>query len=567
LNQEVLTMKTNRSLVLSCGVLFLMLALLGAVKWDRSLASAAGDAVGGLAGPHAPAEELHVCLEGPPTCAYNSVRQAVEGATGGDVIKVAAGTYTGTKALLNINKTITIQGGYTTADWITPDPQANPTTLDAQGFDRVINVTAGQPTIEGLRITGGDVSDYGGGVSVVGASITLKNNRVFGNTAPQGGGVYLRASDGAILSGNAIVSNAAGYGGGLLLNRASATMSDNTISANTAITRGGGLLLFESDDVTVSDNAITANMAENGGGVYLDHSNAAVSGNDLRTNTASQGGGLYLDHSDTTFFNNIVADNDVTGAGGGLYVVGSSPRLWHNTIARNGGNEGVYVTGSSGVELVNTILSTHTVGINVAGGSNASLDATLWYANTENWDGAGGIDAGTRNFSGNPDFGAPSEGDYHIGNLSAALDTGVGVGVGADIDGEQRPRGSGYDIGADEFPDLLSVVKEINTKPVQAGEELVYVIHITNFDSISYTAAITDFLPENVTPAGTIIWTPEILYPESTWERQVIVTVDADHRGPLTNTVRVTTVEGEAGAAVLVTEVHTIYLPIVLRES
>jgi hypothetical protein len=508
-------------------------------------------------------------LEGPPTCDYDSVRQAVMDATGGDVIKVAAGTYTGTKALLNIDKTITIQGGYTTADWITPDPQTNPTTLDAWGFDRVINVTAGQPTIEGLRITGGDVSDFGGGVSVVGASIILKNNRVFGNAAlqGQGGGVYLRASDDAILSGNAIVSNTAGYGGGLLLNRASATMSDNTISANTAITRGGGLLLFQSGDATVSDNAVTANIAENGGGVYLDLSNAAISGNDLRANTASQGGGLYLDHSNAIFFNNIIADNDVTVAGGGLYVVGSSPRLLHNTIARNSGNEGVYVTGSSSVELVNTILSTHTVGINVAGGSNASLDATLWYANTENWDGAGGIDAGARNYSDNPDFEAPGEGNYHIGNLSAALDAGVGVGVGVDIDGEQRPRGSGYDIGADEFPDLLSVIKEINTKPVKAGEQVVYVIHVTNFDSIAYTAAITDFLPENVTPTGTITWTSEILSPESTWERQVIVTVDAGYRGPLTNTVRVTTDEGEAGAAILVTEMHTTHLPIVLRQS
>jgi hypothetical protein len=501
------------------------------------------------------------------TCHYDSVQQAVDNATGGDVIKVAAGTYTGTKALLNIDKTITIQGGYTTTNWVTPDPQANPTTLDAQGFYRVIEVTAGQPTIEGLRITGGDVSDYGGGVSVVGASITLKNNRVFGNTALQGGGVFLRASDDAILSGNEIVSNNAGYGGGLLLNRASATISDNTISANTAITRGGGLLLFQSADATVSGNAVTANVAENGGGVYLDFSNAAISGNDLRANTAGQGGGLYLDHSNAIFSNNIIADNDVTVAGGGLYVVGSSPRLLHNTIARNSGNEGVYVTGSSSVQLVNTILSTHTVGINVIGGSDASLNATLWYANAEDWDGTGGIDAGAHNYSGNPDFGAPSEGDYHIGNLSAALDAGAAVGIGVDIDGEQRPRGSGYDIGADEFPDLLSVIKEINTKPVQAGKQAVYVIHITNFDSIAHTAAITDFLPENVTPAGIITWTSEILDPESTWEQPVIVTVDAGYRGSLTNTVRVTTDKGEAGAAILVTEMHTTHLPILLRES
>jgi uncharacterized repeat protein (TIGR01451 family) len=562
-------MKTKRSLVLSGGALFLMLVLLGAMRWERSPVRAAWDAADSLVVPHAPAVVWSVCLGGPPTCDYASVRAAVVGATGGDVIKVATGTYTGTEVLLNIDKTITIQGGYTTDDWATPDPQANPTTLDAQGLGSVINVSGGQPTIEGLRITGGDAGSLGGGggVNVLNASVTLRNNWVFGNTALQGGGIYLRASENATLSGNTIESNTAGYGGGLFLNRASVLMSDNMISANTAITRGGGLLLFESDDATVSGNAVTANVAENGGGVYLDRSNAVVGGNDLRANSASQGGGLYLDNSNTMLFNNVIADNDVGAAGGGLYVVGSSPRLLHNTIARNSGNEGVYVTGNSNIELINTILSTHTVGINVAGGSNASLDATVWYANTENWDGAGVIDAGARNYSSDPDFVAPSGGDYHIGNLSAALDTGMGVGVSADMDGEQRPRGSGYDIGADEFPDLLSVTKKASTKPARPGEQLVYVIHITNFDSIAYTAAITDVLPENVTPTGLITWTSEVLSPDSPWERQVSVVVDVGYTGTLTNTVIVTTDEGETGAAVLITEIHITHLPIVLRES
>ncbi len=57
----------------------------------------------------------------------------------GDIIKVAEGTYTGVSAregitqMVYISESITIQGGYTTSDWETPEPEVNITTLDARG--------------------------------------------------------------------------------------------------------------------------------------------------------------------------------------------------------------------------------------------------------------------------------------------------------------------------------------------------------------------------------------------------------------------------------------------------
>ncbi|MCS7061761.1 MAG: choice-of-anchor Q domain-containing protein [Anaerolineae bacterium] len=39
---------------------------------------------------------------------------------------------------------------------------------------------------------------------------------------------------------------------------------------------------------------------------------------------------------------------------------------------------------------------------------------------------------------------------YHLTLYSAALDAGLNSRVMTDIDGEQRPRGMGYDLGADE---------------------------------------------------------------------------------------------------------------------
>ena len=91
----------------------------------------------------------------------------------------------------------------------------------------------------------------------------------------------------------------------------------------------------------------------------------------------------------------------------------------------------------------------------LAGDNTATLEATLWgdgaWANGADWGGAGNIFTGTVNVWGDPAFVNPSAGDYHIGLTSAAIDKGVNAGVGDDIDGDPRPQGGGYDIGADEF--------------------------------------------------------------------------------------------------------------------
>jgi pectin methylesterase-like acyl-CoA thioesterase len=110
------------------------------------------------AAPGAPAAELHVCPAGPPTCDYGTIQAAVDAATPGDVIKVAAGTYSGVQGrpapagysyssvvtqVVYVSKTVAIQGGYTTATGFAdpPDPVNNPTTVDAQTLGRALFIT------------------------------------------------------------------------------------------------------------------------------------------------------------------------------------------------------------------------------------------------------------------------------------------------------------------------------------------------------------------------------------------------------------------------------------------
>jgi parallel beta-helix repeat protein len=421
----------------------------------------------GNGAPLTRAAEFRVCTLG---CSYSTIQAAVDAAGPGDIIKVAAGTYSGvlgrptpdgypdppTSGLITqviyISKTVIIQGGYISpTNWTTPDPINQPTLVDAQNEGRALliagNVT---PTIEGLRFTNGNatslggfsstvsVADTGGGVYILTATATLRNNLVFSNTAARGGGVYLQGSP-SMLERNTVYSNIAplvgGRGGGLYLYDSPAILNRNTVISNTAREYGGGIYVFMSDAAALDGNVVRANAVS----VY-------------------DGGGVYLSYSGATLTNTLIADNQSAGSGSGVGVYAATPRLLHSTIANNtGGNgRGVYLTGdgsiSSTVSLINTIVASHTFGIYADGANTATLTATLWSGNTTDASGPGTIITGSLNYYGDPAFVNPAAGDYHLRAGSAAIDHGVNAGVATDLDGVARPQGSLPDLGAYEAP-------------------------------------------------------------------------------------------------------------------
>ena len=356
--------------------------------------------------PGAHAASLTVCPAGPPACNYSVIQHAVDAASDGDVIKVAAGTYddvnnySGLAQVVYIVKSVTIQGGYTTAFTEPSDPEANPPTLDAKGQGRVIYIEGDiSPSIAGLRITGGDASVLepvlggpvsGGGVQVYDAAATLKNNQIFGNSANEGAGVHLWNSS-AILEDNTISANTAdGRGGGLFLANSPATLTGNTISENTSTDAGqggrGGGLMVDSSAAILRNNTIISNTSDSGGGVFIWASdNIQVFANSILSNTSPGVGGLDCHNSaNVSIQGNTVSYN--AGSGGGVGISANCTGLLNgNLISENTG---------TGLVACHILVERNTITANSSGGvflwncDEITLKENIISKNTADW-GAG----------------------------------------------------------------------------------------------------------------------------------------------------------------------------------
>jgi hypothetical protein len=198
------------------------------------------------------------CLSAGSPCA--TIRYALAVAVDGDVIEVAAGTYT--EPGLEVGKDVTIRGASAAATVV--QAAAEPGTAPAHVF----------------YVTGDAVAAF--------EDLIIRH----GNTGGNGGGLF---SDGEVtLTRCVVTANRAGWlGGGIAAgwNGAKVMLRSSTVSGNVAANDGGGIFIGYRGEIEIEHSTIAGNTGTAGGGLALSWSDyAAIRGSVVADNVALSGG-------------------------------------------------------------------------------------------------------------------------------------------------------------------------------------------------------------------------------------------------------------------------------------
>ena len=301
-----------------------------------------------------------------------------------------------------------------------------------------INCYYSHPTITNCTISGNIASYHGGGICCDDASPTITNCTITGNiTEDDGGGISCYDSDPTItncmIAGNITEDD----GGGIYCYDSDPTIRNCTISRNSATgtySHGGGIYCYDSDP-RITNCTISGNSAyEGGGGIYWYYfSSPYITNCTISGNSADKGGGIYcgsLSHS--AIRNCTILGNSAYG-GGGIYCDGSRsfPMIENCIIWAD--------SATLGTEIYIAFVSAPTVSYSDVQGGEAAVFVEP--GGTLHW-GDGNIDSDPLFVGG---------GDHHLTSGSPCIDAGTDAGVYTDMDGEARPQGDGYDMGADEY--------------------------------------------------------------------------------------------------------------------
>ncbi len=326
----------------------LSLPLILALGFQIMLLLALGQPVRGDA-PPVPASAVRCVNPGGAGGCYASIQAAINAASYGDVINVAAGVY---------HERITMKNGVSVhgQGW-------SSTTIhgDYSAVQPTVNIPAGvsaSTVLSGVQITGGGngatTAGLGGGIAIQYSSPSIVNTSVYSCTAKRGGGVLVFG--GAPSFSNVLIwNNRAEYGGGLYLDSAVVTMTgdstdfNGTIWFNSATQNGGGIYMLRVTS-TLTGLRVWWNSAKYGGGVYLEHTyRATFTLNDISSNSAAYGGGglSVSDPGELEMIGNLIRENTTPYDGGGVRF-GEAAGLFQWNIV-NGNRAGV---GGGGVSVV-----------------------------------------------------------------------------------------------------------------------------------------------------------------------------------------------------------------------
>jgi len=327
-------------------------------------------------------------------------------------------------------------------------------------------------TVRGNTVTG--EYGFGGGAFVAGSDAVLSlDASTFrdNGSSNTGGGIYVCCDSEVSLVRNSLVAgnNSTRNGGGIWNEDAAVSIVDSWISSNSSTIGSGGGIYSSRGQVTLERSGLGWNSAwmDFGGGLSTNNTalrirrtevignSSKYDGSGLAIRGLGPGSGPLAEVTNSFIVDNITLASPIPGCCSAVYVDGARAMLKHNTIARQTQDGyGVRVDVGADLEMWNTIFANFNTGIRRVDGIDARSVAvnTLFYNTVTPYDPDVLV---YQTFYGDPAFVAP--GDYHISAASLAIDRGRYAGVGLDFDGQHRPMGDGFDLGADEYPGRVRI--------------------------------------------------------------------------------------------------------------
>jgi hypothetical protein len=242
---------------------------------------------------------------------YTTIQSAIDAATSGDTITIAAGVYA-EFIQINFNKpNLTLLGA-----------GANATYLDGAHAHPVLAVT-GDATIRGVTIRNGQ-SGNGAGVMLNSATLHLSACVITHNQATSAGGGGIDNYAGSLNIDTCTISDnqAPNYDGGGINNSGALFVTNSIISGNSAKAGGG---IDSVGNLTLANSQVTGNtVTDSGGGIlFAGTKTADLTSDQIANNTAAnKGGGLYIAGGTVGIYSSTIHANTVTnvqnGAGGGI---------------------------------------------------------------------------------------------------------------------------------------------------------------------------------------------------------------------------------------------------------
>ncbi|HEY3381060.1 MAG TPA: right-handed parallel beta-helix repeat-containing protein [Vicinamibacterales bacterium] len=323
----------------------------------------------GIAGPASSQTTRYVSTAGADSGACTStpcrtIQYAVDQATPGDHVKVAADLYTAThedgtqRQVVSIKNAVTITGGYTTTNWTTPDAAANPVILDGSFIYTIVPLAGSLQADE--TVTGGT----SGATAQVGYAYTLTpgtgtfqlSETVTGGTSGAvgnyvdvvGNRVAIAVTSGSFQNNELITGATSGATATIVSQRLLMVGRLVTIMGATVTVDGLQLIHGNSTESGTCPFGFSAPYGGSGGGIYI--ANATVMLHTLRiennigSNAYSQGSGAL-----------IPWNGEQNGAGGGLFATASNVTLTDSVLRANNSNTRFYGSGDA-IYVQNSVL-------------------------------------------------------------------------------------------------------------------------------------------------------------------------------------------------------------------